>query len=268
MHHRFWSVLAAIALVGLTALWAAAVAPLKVAFVYVGPISDVIRQLAAKGYDVIFATSFGYMEPTLKVAKLFPKARFKHATGFKAAANVVTYQPRFYEGAYLLGVLAGRMSKTNTLGYIGSFPIPEVIRNIDAFTLGEKGLYAFGWDSDMGRYGQHAQLTANTENWGVYYIDEINKVLDGSWTGNRQAYLGIKDGVIVLTPLNPVVPAEVAPQFESKKQAIIAGSLVPFAGPIKDNSGVLKVAAGASVSIDDLMAINWYVEGVDGKVPQ
>jgi basic membrane protein A len=74
--------------------------------------------------------------------------------------------------------------------------------------------------------------------------------------------------VVVLTPLNPVIPAEVARQFDSKKQAIIAGSLVPFAGPIKDNSGALKVAAGSSVSIDDLMAINWYVEGVDGKVPQ
>jgi basic membrane protein A len=359
MQHRFWSALAATALVGLTALCAAASAPLKVAFVYVGPISDggwsyqhnlgrlalekqfgaridttyvesvpetadaerVIRQLAAKGYEVIFTTSFGYMEPTLKVAKLFPKAHFEHATGFKTAANVVTYQPRFYEGAYLLGVLAGRMSKTNTLGYIGSFPIPEVIRNIDAFTLGarsvnpkihtkvvwvdtwydpgkerqaaealiaqgadilcqntdspaavqvaqEKGLYAFGWDSDMAKYGQHAQLTANTENWGVYYIDEINKALDGSWTGDRQAHLGIKEGVVVLTPLNPVVPADVARQFESKKQAIIAGSLTPFAGPIMDNSGTLKVAAGTSVSLDDLMAINWYVEGVDGKVPQ
>ncbi len=359
MQHRFWSALAATALAGLTALGAAASAPLKVAFVYVGPISDggwsyqhnlgrlalekqfgariettyvesvpetadaerVIRQLAAKGYDVIFATSFGYMEPTLKVAKLFPKAHFEHATGFKTAANVVTYQPRFYEGAYLLGVLAGRMSKTNTLGYIGSFPIPEVIRNIDAFTLGarsvnpkvhtkvvwvdtwydpgkerqgaealiaqgadilcqntdspaavqvaeEKGLYAFGWDSDMARYGQHAQLTANTENWGVYYIDEINKALDGAWTGDRQARLGIKEGVVVLTPLNPVVPADVARQFESKKQAIVAGSLAPFAGPIKDNGGALKVAAGASLSIEDLMAINWYVEGVDGKVPQ
>jgi basic membrane protein A len=100
----------------------------------------VIRQLAAKGYDVIFTTSFGYMEPTLKVAKLFPKTRFEHATGFRAAGNVVTYQPRFYEGAYLLGVLAGRMSKTNTLGYIGSFPIPEVIRNIDAFTLGARSV--------------------------------------------------------------------------------------------------------------------------------
>jgi basic membrane protein A and related proteins len=132
----------------------------------------------------------------------------------------------------------------------------------------EKGIYAFGWDSDMATYGPHAQLTANTENWGVYYIDEIKRILDGSWTGDRQTLSGIKEGVVVLTPLNPVVPAEVARQFESKKQAISAGSLLPFAGPIKDNSGVLKVAAGAALSPDDLMAINWFVEGVDGSVPK
>jgi simple sugar transport system substrate-binding protein len=359
MQHRFWSALAPIGLAALTAVCAAASPPLKLAFVYVGPISDggwsyehnlgrlalekqfgpriettyvesvpetadaerVIRQLAAKDYGVIFATSFGYMESTLKVAKLFPKVRFEHATGFKTAANVVTYQSRFYEGAYLLGVLAGRMSKTNTLGYIGSFPIPEVIRNIDAFTLGarsvnpkihtkvvwvdtwydpgkerqgaealiaqgadilcqntdspaavqvaeEKGLHAFGWDSDMAKYGPHAQLTANTEDWGVYYIDEINKVLDGSWTGNRQSFLGIKEGVVVLTPLNPAVPADVARLFEAKKQAIVAGTLAPFAGPIKDNSGTLKIAAGSSMPIDEVISINWYVEGVDGSVPK
>ena len=359
MQHRIRSALAVTVLTGLAGLCAAASAPLKVAFVYVGPISDggwsyqhnlgrlalekqfgdriqttyvesvpetadaerVIRQLAAKDYSVIFTTSFGYMEPTLKVAKLFPKVHFEHATGFKTAPNVVTYETRFYEGAYLLGVLAGRMSKTNTLGYIGSFPIPEVIRNIDAFTLGarsvnpkihtkvvwvdtwydpgkerqgaealiaqgadvlcqntdspaavqvaqEKGIYAFGWDSDMAKYGAHAQLTANTENWGVYYIDEINKVLDGSWTGGRQVRLGIKEGVDVLTPLNAAVPADVARQFESKKQAIIAGTLLPFAGPIKDNAGTPKIAAGASMSVDDMESINWYVEGVDGTVPK
>lgn len=337
----------------------AAAAPLKVAFVYVGPAADggwsyqhnlgrlalehefgskvettfvdsvpetadaerVIRQLAAKDYGLIFTTSFGYMEPTLKVAKLFPHARFEHATGYKTAANVVTYQARFYEGAYLLGVLAGRMTKTNTLGYVASFPIAEVIRNIDAFTLGarsvnpkihtkvvwadtwydpgkerqaaealiaqgadilcqntdspavvqvaeEKGLHAFGWDSDMSKYGPHAQLTANTENWGGYYIDEARKVLDGSWTGGRQTRWGLKEGTVVLTPLNAAVPADVAKQFESKKQAIIAGDLAPFAGPIKDNTGALKVAAQSAVSIDDLMSINWFVDGVDASLPK
>ena len=346
-------------MIGLSALCSAAGSPLKVAFVYVGPISDggwsyqhhlgklavdkefgsrvattyvesvpetadaerVIRQLAAKDNQVIFTTSFGYMEPTLRVARLFPEVKFEHASGYKAAPNMVAYEARFYEGAYLLGVLAGRTTKSNTLGFVGSFPIPEVIRNIDAYTLGarsvnpkvhtkvvwvdtwydpgkerqgaealiaqgadvlcqntdspatmqvaeEKGLHACGWDSDMSRYGPHAQLSANTENWGVYYIDEIKKVFDGTWTGNRKTKWGIKEGALVLTPLNASVPPDVAKLFEVKQQAIIAGTLLPFAGPIKDNSGTLRVDARSSMTDDELTAINWYVEGVDGTVPK
>jgi len=357
MHHRF-KVALLIAIVFSPVAAALAASPLKIAFVYVGPVADggwsyqhnlgrlalehefgsqiettyvdsvpetadaerVIRQLAAKGYDLIFTTSFGYMEPTLKVAKLFPRTRFEHATGYKTAANVVTYQARFYEGAYLLGVLAGRMTKSNTLGYVASFPIAEVIRNIDAFTLGarsvnpkvhtkvvwadtwydpgkerqaaealvaqgadvlsqntdspavvqvaeEKGLHAFGWDSDMAKYGPHAQLTANTENWGVYYIDEVRKVLGGTWTGARQTRWGLKEGAVVLAPLNPAVPADVVKLFDARKQAIIAGDLLPFAGPLKDNTGAQRVPAQSAVSIDDLMSIDWFVEGVDATVP-
>jgi simple sugar transport system substrate-binding protein len=341
-----------------SAICVAASAPLKVAFVYVGPIADggwsyqhhlgklavdkqfgpqvettyvesvpetadaerVIRQLAAKDYQVIFATSFGYMDSTLKVARLFPKVKFEHASGYKTAPNMVAYEARFYEGAYLLGVLAGRTTKTDTLGFVGSFPIPEVIRNIDAFTLGarsvnpkvhtkvvwvdtwydpgkerqgaealiaqgadvlcqntdspatvqvaeEKGLHAFGWDSDMAKYGPHAQLTANTENWGVYYIDEINKVLAGTWSGDRKTKWGIKEGAVVLSPLNASVPADVAKVFEARKQSIAAGTLLPFTGPIKDNSGAIKVPAGSALQADDLVSIDWYVDGVDGTVP-
>ena len=359
MQHRLRSALAMACLAGFTALCAAAAAPLKVAFVYFGPIADggwtyqhnlgrlalekefgariettyienvpetadaerVIRQLAAKGYSLIFATSFGYMEPTLKVAKLFPQVRFEHATGYKTAANVVTYQGRFYEGAYLLGLLAGRMTKTNTLGYIGSFPIPEVIRNIDAFTLGarsvnpkihtkviwvdtwydpgkerqaaealiaqgadilcqntdspaavqvaeEKGIHAFGWDSDMAKYGPKAQITANTENWADYYIDEVRKVMAGTWTGNRHIAYGLKENMVVLSPLNKSVPPDVVKLFEEKKQGIIDGKLVPFAGPIKDNTGVAKVPVGTALTYEQLLALNWYVEGVDGSIPK
>ena len=95
----------------------------------------VIRQLASQGNDIIFTTSFGYMNPTLKVAKRFPKVKFEHATGYKRAKNVGTYSARFYEGRAVLGTIAGKMTKSNVVGYIGSFPIPEVIRGIDAFTL-------------------------------------------------------------------------------------------------------------------------------------
>jgi simple sugar transport system substrate-binding protein len=152
--------------------------PLKVGFVYVGPIGDhgwsyehdqgrlemekhfgskvkttfvenvaegadaerVITQLAKSGHDVIFTTSFGFMNPTLKAAKRFPKVVFEHATGYKRSKNVSTYVLRTYEGRYVSGVAAGLETKTNTIGYIASFPIPEVIRDINAVYLGAKSV--------------------------------------------------------------------------------------------------------------------------------
>ena len=96
----------------------------------------VIMQLAKSGNDLIFTTSFGYMNPTLKVAKRFPKVKFEHATGYKRAKNVGTYFDRIYEARYLTGVLAGYMTKSETVGYVAAFPIPEVMRGINAFTLG------------------------------------------------------------------------------------------------------------------------------------
>lgn len=148
--------------------------PVKVGFVYVGPTGDhgwtymhdigrqaivkelgdqvettyvenvkygpdaerVMRQMALQGVDIIFATSFGYMESMLNVAKEFPDVKFEHATGYKTAENMSVYSSKFYEGRYVQGVIAGHMSKTGKAGYIASFPIPEVIRGINAFYLG------------------------------------------------------------------------------------------------------------------------------------
>jgi len=152
--------------------------PLKIGFVYSGPISDVgwthqhelgrqlivrefgskittqfvenvpessdaervIRSLIGEGCKVVFTTSFGFMESTIKVAREFPSIVFEHATGYKTAKNVGIYQTRFYEGAFLLGVLAGKTTRTNSLGFVGSYPIPEVLRNINAFTLGARSV--------------------------------------------------------------------------------------------------------------------------------
>ncbi len=152
--------------------------PFKAAWVYVGPVGDagwsfahdlgrkaveaefgdkvktsfvesvpegadaerVIRDLATQGNKVIFATSFGYMEPMLKVAKDFPDVKFEHATGYKTAPNMRVYDSRFYQDTYLAGMIAGKMTKTNTLGVVGSIPIPEVIRNINSFTLGAQSV--------------------------------------------------------------------------------------------------------------------------------
>ena len=152
--------------------------PLKVAFAYVGPVGDggwtfahdngrkevektygdkvvtsfvekvpesadaerVIRDMAGQGNKLIFGTTFGYMEPMLKIAADTKGVKFEHATGYKTADNMRTYDSRTYEGAYMAGVIAGKMSKTGTLGVVGSVPIPEVVRNINSFTLGAQSV--------------------------------------------------------------------------------------------------------------------------------
>ena len=167
---------AAVAAIGLAGPVAAQQDSVKVGFVYVGPIGDfgwsyehhqgllaveealgdkvettyvesvpegpdaerVIRQMAQTGHDLIFTTSFGYMNPTVKVAKQFPNVKFEHATGFKRADNVSTYSARFYEGRTVIGHIAGHMTKTNKIGYIASFPIPEVVRGINSAYLAAK----------------------------------------------------------------------------------------------------------------------------------
>jgi simple sugar transport system substrate-binding protein len=102
-----------------------------------GPDAErVIRDLARQGNDIIFTTSFGYMEPALKVAREFPQVKFEVVTGVKRAPNVATANARYYEGRYLSGIAAGRMTKTGVVGYVAGFPIPEVLQGINAFTLG------------------------------------------------------------------------------------------------------------------------------------
>jgi basic membrane protein A len=151
---------------------------LKVGFIYVGPVGDagwtfahdngrkhieqkfgdkikttfvekvpegadaerVIRDLVSQGNKLIFATSFGFGDAMEKVAKDHPDVKFEHATGYKTSANLSVYEAKFYEDAYMAGVVAGTMTKTNTLGFVGSFPIPEVLRNINAFTLGARSV--------------------------------------------------------------------------------------------------------------------------------
>src|SRR3712207_3883318 len=99
-----------------------------------------IEQLARTGHDLIFTTSFGFMEPTLKVAKKYPNIKFEHATGFRRAPSLSTYAAKFHEGRYIIGQIAGRMTKSNTIGYVGAFPIPEVIAGINAFYLGAQSV--------------------------------------------------------------------------------------------------------------------------------
>jgi len=341
----------------LAATAALAAGPVKMAFVYVGPVGDggwtfahdlgrkamekalgdkvqtsivenvpegadaerVVRDLAAKGNNIILTTSFGYMDATLKVAKSFPKVEFYHATGFKSDKNVTIYNSRMYEPAYLAGIIAGHMSKTGKLGFVASFPIPEVVRNINAYTMGartvnpkittkvvwvstwydpskerqaaealigqgadvliqntdssatlqtaqDKGVYAFGWDSDMTAYAPKAHLASCIEVWGGYYTKLAEAAIAGKPL-HQTVWGGIKDGMNDLVSVNAMIPDAAKKQVADKKAEIAAGKFQVFAGPIKAQDGSMKVAAGKALTDKEIDSVNWYVEGVEGQLP-
>jgi len=280
----------------------------------------VIREMAKRGDKVIFATSFGYMNYMLKVSKQFPKTAFVHATGYKMGKNMGIYNARFYEGRYLTGIIAGEMTKTNVLGYVAAFPIPEVLQGINAFIKGarsvnpkaelrviwvnswydpgkerqasmtlmsqdadvithhtdstavvqaaeERGKYAFGYHSDMSKYGAKAQLTATTHHWGNFYSNTIKAVKAGTWKP-ESVWGGYKEGMIKLAPLNPAIPTELQARIENMEKQLADGSLHPFSGPVVDQDGKTRVAAGATMNDSDLNGMNYYLQGVVSKLPK
>jgi simple sugar transport system substrate-binding protein len=256
----------------------------------------------------------------LKLAPEFKDVKFEHATGYKQADNMRTYDSRTYEGAYMAGVIAGKMTKTNTLGVVGSIPIPEVIRNINSFTLGAQsinpkiktkvvwvnewfnpgketeaattlinggadvlmqntdssavlqtaeklGKRAFGWDSDMTAYGPKAHLGSAVINWAPYYIKATGEALAGTWKGGSAAWWGVKEGAIDMVNVAEDVPAETKAKVDEVKAGLKAGTFAIWKGPIMGNDGK-EVLAKDAVADDKFMGgINFYVKGVEGKVP-
>jgi basic membrane protein A and related proteins len=307
--------------------------PLKAAWVYVGPVGDmgwsfahdqgrkaveaefgdkvktsfvekvpegadaerVIRDLAAQGNKIIFATSFGFMEPMLKVAAEFPDVKFEHATGYKTAPNMRVYDARFYHDAYVSGIIAGGMTKSNTLGFVASFPIPEVLRNINAFTLGaqsvslinagadvllqntdssavlqtaeKNGKFAFGWDSDMSAVAPKAHLASNIVDWGPYYKKAVKEVMDGTWKGEQRTIWGKPEGANAVIKFNDAIPEPIRKKAEEAAAAIKAGTKDPFDGPIVDAAGKERLAKDAKPDQAFKDKVDFYVKGVEGKIP-
>jgi basic membrane protein A and related proteins len=332
-------------------------APVKVGFVYVGPVGDsgwtyqhdvarrqmetalkgkvatqfvenvpegadserVIREMAQSGCKVIFATSFGYMNPALKVAEQFPNTVFMHATGYKISPNLGQYDGRFYEGRYLNGVIAGKMTKTNIAGYVGSFPIPEVVMGINAFTRGmrsvnpkaevrvvwvnswvdpgkereaaltliaqgadmlvhetdtaavnqaaqEKGAKVFCYNSDELKYAPKAQLGGTILTWGDYYTKVVSDVMAGKWKSGF-IWGGLKEGFIKMAPMSDQVPKAVQEQVKKLEAGIKAGTFHPFAGPVVDQEGKVRVPAGKNMADEDLQKMDFFVQGVASKMP-
>jgi simple sugar transport system substrate-binding protein len=280
----------------------------------------VIRQLALEGNKLIFTTSFGYMNPTMKVAKDFPNVVFEHCTGYKRVRNVGTYLGRFEEPRYLTGMIAGKMTKSNVIGFIGSYPIPEVIRGIGAFTQGlqqtnpkakvrvvwvqnwydlakereaaqslvnlgadvltqhtdsiapiqlaeEKGIYAFGYNTDMSRFGAKAYLTSAINKWGKFYTDKALAVINGTWK-SEEVWYGIAQEMVDISPLNPVIPQDVQQLVIRKREEFMSGVAHPFDGPVKDQNGVVRVPKGQVLGDKEQLAMDWYVEGIEGLIPK
>ncbi len=353
---KFTTTLAAAAALAL-GLGGSAIAQTKAGFIYVGPVGDlgwsyehdqgrqavveafgdavettyvesvpegadaerVMTQMALGGADIIFTTSFGYMDPTLNVAAKFPNVKFEHATGYKRADNVSTYSARFYEGRHVIGLIAGRMTESNTVGYIASFPIPEVVRGINAAYLAaksvnpdvqfkvvwvytwfdpgkeadaanalieqgadvimqhtdspaamtiaeEKGIMAFGQASDMMQFGPTARLSSIIDNWGPYYVDRVQAVMDGTWA-SVDTWDGIAPGMVEIGEFSDRIPADVQAEAQAAADAIAAGTLHPFTGPINKQDGSVWLAAGETADDGTLAGMNFYVEGVEGELP-
>ena len=279
----------------------------------------VIREFAASGSKVVFATSFGYMNYVERVARQFPNVTFLHATGYKSGKNFGNYNARFYEGRYLNGVIAGKMTKSNILGYVAAFPIPEVLQGINAFTMGaksvnpdietrviwvnswydpgkereaamtlisqgadmvtqhtdstavvqaaeERGVYAFGYHSDMSKYGPKAHLTATTHHWGAFYSKTIQDVLAGTWKP-EPVWGGFAQGMIKLAPMNDAIPQDVKAMVGELEQKLVAGTFHPFTGPVVDQSGAERLAAGAVMDDESLGKMDYFVQGVASRMP-
>ncbi len=278
-----------------------------------------IERLARSDCKLIFTTSFGFMDATIKVAAKFPDVKFEHATGFKTAGNVATYNSRFYEGRYIQGVIAGKVSEKGLAGYIASFPIPEVVMGINAFELGaksvnpnfkmkviwantwfdpgkeadaakalidqgvdiltqhtdttapmqvaqERGIKAFGQASDMIAAGPNTQLTAIKDTWASYYIKRTQALLDGTWK-TQQSWDGLKDGILTMAPYTNM-PDDVKALAEATEAKIKSGELHPFTGPINKQDGTPWLKEGEKADDGTLLGMNFYVEGVDDKLPQ
>lgn len=332
--------------------------PLKVAFAYVGPVGDggwtfahdnarkkleaefgdkivttfvekvpeaadaerVFRDLIGQGNKLVFGTTFGYMEPIQKVAADAKDVKFEHATGYKQGENIRTYDSRTYEGAYMAGVIAGSMTKSNTLGVVGSIPIPEVIRNINSFTLGAQSVnpkiktkvvwvnewfnppketeaaqslinggadilfqntdssavlqtaaknkkFAFGWDSDMTAYAPEAHLASAIIDWSPYYIKATKEALEGTWTGGTATWWGVKEGAIDIVSISDKVPAETKTKIDEVKAGLKDGSFVIWKGPIVTNAGKEVLKKDETADDKFLGGIDFFVKGVEGKVP-
>lgn len=283
-------------------------------------VETTVKNMIDQGCNVIFATSFGYMDPIKKIATEYPNVKFMHCSGYeKNDTNFGNYFGAMEEARYLTGIVAGMKTKSDKIGYVAAVPIPEVIRGINAFTLGvqsvnkdatvkvvwtstwydpvkekeaakvlldkgcdviaqhqdttgpqlaaeEAGKFAIGYNTDSSKQVPKAFMTAAVWNWGPYYVDQVKKIMDGTWKPESY-YGGLKDGIVDIAPLTKLAPEGAQAKVDAAKAKIKDGSLNVFTGPIYDQAGTLKVADGKTATHDEVLNMKWFVKGVEGSIP-
>ncbi|MEI8145504.1 MAG: BMP family ABC transporter substrate-binding protein, partial [Alphaproteobacteria bacterium] len=236
----------------------------------------------------------------------------------KRADNVAIYNLRAYEARYLQGVIAARKSKTGTVGYVGAFPVPEVLMAINAImrgawsvrpelkmrivfingwfnpgreaeaaralmdqgadvlfqhtdspaplqAAGERNVFAFGNNSDMTRFAPKSHLSSIVNHWGDYYVERVRAVMENRWT-NSDTWGGLGTGMVRQAAFTNMSDSEIA-EANAVTQRIASGQLHPFAGPLVRQDGTEVVAAGSTLSDEQIRSINWYLRGIDQTLP-
>jgi basic membrane lipoprotein Med (substrate-binding protein (PBP1-ABC) superfamily) len=280
--------------------------------------SQVIDDLVKDGNKLIFATSYGFQDPMAAAAKKYPNVYFEQATGYKTDKNFAEFFGAAEDADYLTGMAAGAATKNGKIGFVAPFAIPEVIREINAFTLGAQTTHPgatvqviwtntwfdpgkekraaqtliaagvdvlgqgqdspatgdaakgagnvkwAGYDSDQQAFAPDQWLTGTVYHWGPYELTRVKAVIDGTWkTGSY--YGGLKDGFVDLAPFGKSVSTATQAAVNDKKSALIAGTFYEFTGPLKDQSGAVKVPAGTKLTLDQILTMDWFVQGVIGN---
>lgn len=282
--------------------------------------AKVFQDLATQGCDLIFGTSFGYNDAIFDVGAQNTEVIFMNYDQYKTSENVGSFRLAADEGLYLNGILAGMATEADIIGVVGTFPIPQLIREVNGFARGvfsvnpdaavrvvwlnswydpprakeaaeglisagadvvqqfttsaaavqaaeEAGVYGLGYQVDQTEFAPNYLLTSMLYNWGPVYVDITKSVLEDNWV-SAELWYGLADGAVGPGPFGPAVTDEMKQAVETAKAAIISGDLVIFEGPINDQDGNLRVSEGEALTIEELLQMDWLIEGVEGTVSE
>ena len=281
-----------------------------------GSCEAAMKELIEAGCNIIFGTSYGYMNYMEELALEYPDVIFSHCSGYKSSDdNFNNYFGRIYQARYLSGIAAGLRTESNKIGYVGAYKNPEVIGGANAFALGvqsvnpdakvmfvetqtwydpdlerkaavslldkgcdviaqhqdtampqkaaeERGVWGVGYNADMTEEAPAAHLTAPIWNWGIYYKEAVQSVINGTWKSVNY-FDGMKEGVVDISPLSENCVDGTSEKVEEARAKIISGEFDVFNGPISDNAGELKVEEGSKLSDAEITSIEWFVENIE-----